>query len=262
MSEIALPPIRSHRTFEIVIDRVVDAIDAYGLGEGDQLPNEGEMAEMLGVSRPTVRQALRVLEISGVLRMKKGQAGGVFVTSGVIPLNVLERNIAQEATHVGQLLQARRLIEPIVVHLAAENATEAELERIEETIELMRTHARDPAMVARADGMFHRRVLHAAGNEVLLKIVSDIYRQMIPLRGAIINDEQHALHAIDVHREQLEALRAKDHDRLDRALRESRADYEAEFGGFPEGPPTSWGDIARSAYSSTSPDTTEARDAS
>lgn len=222
-------PIKVHRTFEAVIERIIDAIDAQGLGEGDRLPNEKEMTALLEVSRPTLRQALRILENSGVLRIKPGQAGGVFVASGMIPLDVVGKNIAHESHHVAELIATRRLLEPIVYHLAAENGTSEEFDRIEDTIRLMELHIADPKMVWRADGMFHRRIAHAARNPILLRAMSGIYRQLSPLRGALDNDERHARHMIGVHSRLLDAMRARDHERLEVLLRQTFVDLEAEF---------------------------------
>lgn len=222
-------PIKAHRTFETVIERIIDAIDARGLGEGDRLPNETEMAKLLEVSRPTLRQALRILEISGVLRIKAGQAGGVFVATGMIPVDLVGKHIAHEVHHVAELIATRRMIEPIVYHLAAENASEEELDQIADSITLMKRHLGDPGMVQRADGMFHRRIAHAAGNQILLKTMTSIYRDLNPLRGALNNDAEHGLHMIDVHSRQLAAIRARDHDAIERLLQETFVDLEEEF---------------------------------
>ena len=222
-------PIKAHRTFETVIERIVDAIDSQGLGEGDRLPTESEMARMLDVSRPTLRQALRVLETSGVLKIKAGQSGGVFVADEMVPVDVLGRNIALEVGHAVELIATRRIIEPIVYHLAAENASEEELDRIAEAIELMRRHLSDPNMISRADVLFHRRIAHAAGNQILLRTMSAIYRDLNPLRGALSRDREHGLHMIDVHSRQLEAIRARDHAAIERLLQETFVDLEEEF---------------------------------
>jgi GntR family transcriptional regulator, transcriptional repressor for pyruvate dehydrogenase complex len=222
-------PIRAHRTFETVIERIIEAIDAQGLGDGDRLPNESELARLLEVSRPTLRQALRILETSGILRIKAGQSGGVFVASDMMPVEALGRNIAHEVGHAAELLATRRLLEPIVYHLAAENATEDELDRIADAIALMEHHIDDPRMIRRADGMFHRRIAHAAGNPILLRTMSSIYRQMSPLRDALSENESDGRHMIDVHTRQLEAIRARDHERLEQALQETFVDLEAEF---------------------------------
>ncbi len=229
-SERIFAPIKVHRTFETVVERIVDAIDAQGLGEGDRLPTESEMAQLLEVSRPTLRQAFRILENSGVLHIKAGQSGGVFVATDIVPFDVLGKNIASEVHHIEELISTRRLLEPIVYHLATENASEAQFQHIAEAIELMRSHIGDPRIVHQADGMFHRRVAHASGNQMLLRVMTGIYRGLAPLRSALPKDEGRAHHMIDVHSRQLDAMRSKDHKRLEAVLDETFIDLEEEYG--------------------------------
>ncbi len=73
--------------FEAAIERIVEAIERRGRGAGAPLPNEGKLAAQLRISRPTLRQALRLLERANVLEVKKGQAGGVFPTTDLIPVD-------------------------------------------------------------------------------------------------------------------------------------------------------------------------------
>lgn len=222
-------PIKVHRTFETIIDRIVEAIDALGLKQGDRLSSESDLARLLEVSRPTLRQALRILEASGVLKIRAGQAGGVFVASEMIPVDVLGQNIAHEVNHAAELIATRRLLEPIVYHLAADNASEEAIQRIADTIVLMEEHIDDPRMIRRADGMFHRRVAHAAGNQILLRTMTGIYRELNPLRGALNNDAVHGRHMIDVHTRLLNAMRDRDHETLQSVLEETFVDLENEF---------------------------------
>lgn len=229
-AKIEFDEIKAHRTFESVIEQITDQIDAHGLGAGSRMPNESVMARMMGVSQPTLRQALKILQVSGVVEVRPGKSGGVFVASDMIPANLLQQNIAHEVSHINELVATRRLIEPIIVHLAAEGASEAEMDRIEDTIELMVKHAANPVMVERADGMFHRRIAHAAGNMILLRTISSIYRQLIPLRHTLTFAGDEVDHMVDVHRRQMDALRARDHVRLDEVLVESFVDLEEEVG--------------------------------
>jgi GntR family transcriptional repressor for pyruvate dehydrogenase complex len=93
----------------------------------------------------------------------------------------------------------------------------------------MRRHIGDPAMVQRADGVYHRRVAHAAGNQILLRTMTAIYRALNPVRGSLVKNKAHALHMIDVHSRQLAAIRARDHAELERLLGETFVDLEEEF---------------------------------
>ncbi len=94
---------------------------------------------------------------------------------------------------------------------------------------LMEKHIHDPRMVQRADGMFHRRVAHAARNQILLRTMNSIYRDLNPLRGALKNDVTHGRHMIDVHSRLLDAIRRRDHAVLQQVVEETFVDLEAEF---------------------------------
>lgn len=225
----AFSPIKVHRTFQTIVERIIDAIDSEGLTKGDRLPNERVMADMLEVSRPTLRQALRVLETSGVLSIRPGQSGGIFVASEMVPTDMLGQKLAHEASQIAELIVARRMIEPIVYHLAAENGSPQELDRIADAIALMEKHINLPHMVLEADGLFHRRIALATGNQVLRRTMNGIHRELNPLRGALSQTAERGRHMIDVHTRQLEAIRARDHALIDRLLQETLVDLEIEF---------------------------------
>ena len=226
---VVLRPISVHRTFQTIVERIVDAIDEHGLTVGDRLPYERDLAEMLAVSRSTLRQALRVLESSGVVTIRPGNSGGIFVASEMVPMDVLGQKIAHETGQIAELVTTRRLIEPVVYHLTAENASEAEFDRIAEAIALMGKHKHAPQMVLRADGLYHRRIVLATGNQSLRRIMNGIYRDLYPLRSALGQSAERAEHMMDVHNRQLDAMRRRDHELLDRILDETFVDLEQEF---------------------------------
>src|SRR5262245_20715185 len=84
-ARFAVEPIRATRTFEAATVHLTEAIERAGLRSGDRLPNEGALAAELGISKPTLRQALRVLELSGLVEVRRGKAGGVFVVTDLVP---------------------------------------------------------------------------------------------------------------------------------------------------------------------------------
>ncbi len=228
LSEV-FKPISVHRTFQTIIEHIVEAIDEQGVSAGDRLPKERDLAEMLGVSRSTLRQALRVLEGAGVLSIRPGNSGGIFIASEMVPSEVLGQQIAHEAGQITELVTARRLIEPVVYHLTAENASEREFEWIEEAVSLMGKYKHAPQMVLRADSVYHRRIAYATGNQTVRRAINGIYRDLYPLRSALGLTAENAEHMMDVHTRQLDAMRQKDHALLDKCLDETFIDLELEF---------------------------------
>src|ERR1043165_7154255 len=109
---------------------------------GDRLPPERDLAKVLGVSRPTVREAMIALEIAGLVEVRVG--AGTFITDRAAAPNAAPRFEATGASPL-QAIAARRVIEPPVAALAARMATADDLAGIAETFEMMRHSAGTPA---------------------------------------------------------------------------------------------------------------------
>ena len=111
----AIEPVRATRTFEAAIEHLTEAIERAGLRTGDRLPNEGVLAEQLGISKPTLRQALRVLELSGLVEVRRGKSGGIFVVTDLVPAVAIFTAVKLEEEAAIDVLRARRVLERAVV---------------------------------------------------------------------------------------------------------------------------------------------------
>ena len=160
-------PVRSTRTFESAIDHIIEGIERARLRQGDRLPNESELAKQLGISKPTLRQALRVLERSGLLTVKQGNAGGIFLASEYLPTEAISSNVATEEHSVIETLRSRRVLESAIAYEALVVATADDLAEIERTVDLLLVVGIGSAQLLRADMMFHRAVARAAHNRVM-----------------------------------------------------------------------------------------------
>lgn len=230
----SLQKLPSSRIFVHIVDALVDYIDRNGLKKGHRLDGEGEIAAKLGVSRPSLRQALRILENAGVVTVRSGQGGGVFVDCDVLPLTIIQQSIESEAESLQNLLVTRHLIEPIAMHLAAERATREDLEGIEAAIDLMEDYRGSTQYLVRVDGTYHRRVAYASHDDVLARSIVTLYRRLLPLRYADVENMPDPEHMVAVHRRQLEAIRKRDHERIDKLITESFVDLERDNGfSFP-----------------------------
>lgn len=214
--------------FAVITDHLLEFIERDSLKVGDKLPREADLAQQLNVSRPTLRQSLRILENAGVLTIRQGVNGGIFVASDVIPLSLVQDSTAQEIDSMNSLLRTRHLVEPIVAHLAAENATPDELDAVAYAIDLMDKHRNSREMMLRVDGMYHRRVAIASHDEILRAAMYSLYRRLLPLRAELGRREPSVDHMIDVHTRQLDAIRARDHERIDELMEESFRDLESD----------------------------------
>ena len=118
-------PIRTRRAFEEICDRIRAQIAAGTLRPGDKLPPERELAEQLGVGRNALREALRSLEIAGIVRLQKGTKGGAFIQAGDASRmdEVVRDMLSLGSISVAELTEARVHIQDLVVRLACERAT-------------------------------------------------------------------------------------------------------------------------------------------
>jgi DNA-binding FadR family transcriptional regulator len=161
----------SRRAFEDVAARIRDEIASGSLKPGDRLATERELAVQLGVSRGTVREAVRSLENSGLLFLKRGPSGGVFVArkdTGVLRKGVLDL-LSLGVIEPGNLREARTIIGVAVARLAATRRTYGDLEalrvNIEQTLNAVVTENYNERI--RLGYEFHQLMAKATQNPVL-----------------------------------------------------------------------------------------------
>jgi GntR family transcriptional repressor for pyruvate dehydrogenase complex len=225
----AVEPIRATRTFEAAIDHLADAVERSGLRPGDRLPGEQELARLLEISRPTLRQALRVLELSGVVEVRRGKRGGIFLASELVPTVAISSAVAVEESAAADVLRARRVLETAVVHEAAARADAADYARLERTIELLERHLGERPLVMRADAMFHRSLVRACHNRTLEASMRGVGKALAPIRDAYSGGLERDRRTLDVHVRQLAAMRRRDHEALGAVLDEHFAMLEDAF---------------------------------
>ena len=82
-------PVSTRRTFEEAVEQIAEQIKAGDLHTGDRLPSERDLAAQMRISRPTLREAIKTLSEAGVLDVRRGQSGGIFVSSELVPRELL-----------------------------------------------------------------------------------------------------------------------------------------------------------------------------
>lgn len=174
-------PVATRRAFEEIASQIRGRLARQNLRAGDRLPPERELAEQFHVSRNTLREALRSLEIAGLLELKKGAAGGAFIREGggeaaVAGLADLYHLGAIKPEH---LTEARLLIGTEVARLACLRRTPADLAALRRNVEEAEaaTAEGDVARRAAVNYEFHRLLARAAQNPVLI-ILTDALMEM------------------------------------------------------------------------------------
>lgn len=203
-------PVRTSRTFEAAIENLLEGIERAHLRTDDRLPTEEQLAAQLGISKPTLRQALRVLERSGLLRVRPGKGGGIFMDTEVVPVDAITSNIAYEAEEAVEVLLARRVLEGSTTIVAGLHATEEDFAGIQRTIDLMKRSLGDRPRVMGANAMYHRAVVRASHNRTLESVMRTLESDLAPIRDTYTGGKAEDERAVEIHERQLEAMRARD----------------------------------------------------
>ncbi|MFC3996280.1 FadR/GntR family transcriptional regulator [Nocardiopsis sediminis] len=190
--------------------RLIDHLFSGDLEPGHRLPSERQLAETLGVNRPAVREAIRSLNMLGILDIRPG-SGTYFRGSDVEVLyRVFEWNLMLGERRVMELMEARAHLEEVVAGLAAQNRDDAAAATIRARLEDMRTsHADDfPA----ADVAFHLAIADASGNTVLRDMLRGLRTVMHSWIGRNVARHSHVTTAYRDHVPICEAIEARDAD--------------------------------------------------
>lgn len=170
--------IKNNKVYEQIIEQIRELIYEGELKKGDKLPSERQLKKDLGVSRASIREAFSALEMIGLIESRPGE--GTFIRDSFDedifnPLSLillLNDNVAEE------LLELRRVLEIDCVKLAAERATEAEIEELQSYIENLLSSSGYEEDSIKADKMFHYTIARASGNKVLLFFMRSISEAM------------------------------------------------------------------------------------
>jgi GntR family transcriptional repressor for pyruvate dehydrogenase complex len=174
-SASALSPVSRKPLYEQLVEHLRAFVVEAGLVAGDRLPSERELAERLGVSRASVRQAIVALEVQGILEVKHG--GGTFLRTARVDSLPLAQ-LAELKRRLPDILDAREAIEVKLAELAAERRTETDLAAIDAALERMQQEIADGATGEQGDHDFHQCVVHAARSELLAQMYALILQDI------------------------------------------------------------------------------------
>jgi DNA-binding FadR family transcriptional regulator len=220
-------PVRQSRVSGEIVTQIERAIFAGELSSGDRLQSERELAEQFGVSRITVRDALRVLEARGLIHVRVGATGGAFVADANIDsvAESISTMIRLKRMTLSELAEARTIVEVATASLAAQRADAAALSRLQQNVERARPLLREPITHADASMDFHVELARAARNEVLVATV-DAYRELLVPSIRDLRDDRSGRATQKAHEELVEAVRRHDPEGAREIMATHLADFE------------------------------------
>lgn len=212
---ISFQPIRPKKISEEIVEQIKALIAKGELKPGDRLPSERELADMLGVSRPSVRESIMVLEAMGFLEARQG--GGTYVralTEASIfnPLAKLVEN--KEPELLRALAEVRMGLESWSAYLAARRATEQDLAEMRRLYAVMEKQAASGGWSPEVDAQFHYAITSASHNSLQMHVLDSIHSLFhATIQVALMEfyqQEGHIQLLLTHHREIMEAIATHD----------------------------------------------------
>lgn len=215
------------KTAMLLAQRIVGEIVSRGLTPGSPLLSEREMLEEYGVARGTLREALRFLEIQGVLTIRTGPGGGPVVNAPASShlASVIAMMLQLEGATFRSVLEARATLEPWMARQAAVRGTPEQLEAIGESVVRMEAQLDDRDAFLDENERFHAEVADASDNKVISMVFGSLNWIVDgTVLGVEYPDAERASVARE-HRRIHEAIAARDGDRAAAAMESHLSDY-------------------------------------
>jgi len=185
-----LRAIEKKRAYEGIVQQVLDLIENGKLKQGDQLPSERELTEIFKVSRTTVREAIRTLESMKLLQSRQGNGTYVLASTEEDLIQPLAAALFNAKDDIRQIFYVRKIIEPHVAALAAENATEQEIEEMEEILRKQEICIEHDESIIETDSTFHNLMAGAAKNRVMERLTIALVDFLKESRENYLQDDE------------------------------------------------------------------------
>jgi GntR family transcriptional regulator, transcriptional repressor for pyruvate dehydrogenase complex len=225
-------PVRTRRTFEEAAEQIAEKVRAGELRAGDKLPGERTLAAQMEISRPTLREAIKVLADAGLLLVRRGPGGGMFVASDVVPVELVRQRSTMRLGEVASVLEARRLLEPRVAQLAAVRAADADFLALQRSIDSAREIVErgytpeDEDRFLQLDVQFHLALARATGNPTVETLMRALIRQLEIARDMAMHLPVVPEWTVDIHERTLAAVRSGDLVEVDAVMDEHLGQLE------------------------------------
>jgi GntR family transcriptional repressor for pyruvate dehydrogenase complex len=218
MPHSSLQPIRRSPLYEEVVERLHAFIDIEQLEPGDRLLSERELAQRLGVSRTSVRQALTALRVGGLVEIRHGD--GVYLLrppEDVVPS--LAQGLLDSHAKLPAVMEVREALETQTARLAARRRTEADLQDMRQALTEMSAVVDAGEDAADADRRFHGAIAAASHNEFLVSLMNQLAEPIDQTRRASLSRPGRPPRSLMAHDAILHAIEAQDEDAAAQAMR-------------------------------------------
>jgi GntR family transcriptional repressor for pyruvate dehydrogenase complex len=210
LRRLHVQPIDKLLLTDMIIERIATLMAEGALKPGSVLPSERNVAEMLKVSRPSVRQALRALEILGVLEIRPGSRTHISKSISQLLANPLRFMLLLHDVGVAELFETRKTIEVELAKLAAQNATEEDIKVMQSALSQASGHLSKPRQYLLYEIAFHEAIFKAARNRLMEAMMTSIGKLLFKTREETVLLFADLEESLERHIRIFEAIKQRD----------------------------------------------------
>jgi DNA-binding FadR family transcriptional regulator len=231
--ESMFKPLRKQRFSDQISELIQKKIIEDKLAIGTSLPSEMEMTAEFQVSRTVIREALRILEISGLVHIKKGPKGGIFVANGFHePIKRSLNNLINSGdVTIEHLFEARLLIEPHIAQEATRQATTTDLKKFRKLFADAARHMDDPKHLKQNNLDFHLLLARASGNPALSIMLESVFELLVEQTMDFV-DISLERHFLNIHKRIFQVLEKRNPAKVEKLIREDILDVRKKIKEF------------------------------
>ena len=224
-----LKPVEKKKAYEDIVQQIRALIEEGKLKRNDHLPSERELSETFRVSRTTVREAIRTLESMKLLQCRQGNGTYVLASSEEALIQPLAAALFNEKDDIRDIFFIRKIIEPHVAGLAAENATPQEMEELERILRKQEECIGQREIIIETDSAFHNLMVKATKNRVMVRLIIALIDLLKKSREQYLfedeNDER-AIRSLEGHQRILSAVKKGDGNAARKSMLQHLEDIE------------------------------------
>jgi GntR family transcriptional repressor for pyruvate dehydrogenase complex len=233
MKQKTFKPAKQDKISTVIIKQIRSAILQGQYQPGDPLPTENELVTQFGVSKQTVREALRTLEGMGFITVKRGAMGGPIVSriEWATAREYFANFLQFQNVSIRELSEIRLLLEPYMARRAAGNFTPAMVAELQEVHERCETLVKQNKSLlgAEAEVMFHVLLAEKSGNSALWVILDFVNNILMETKRKIHPGQDFSIKVLEAHRKILHAIVGKDAENAEKCMRDHIVEVETEL---------------------------------
>lgn len=190
-----------------IIQYIKQYIDDNSLKSGDRLPSQAELMQLIGVSRSSIREAIKTLEAKDILEVKNGK--GIFVKDESANTISAQIELGKEKETILELLEARKILEREIIHLVIQNATEEELDEIEKILNIIMDKYNRGEKQNVEDRQFHLAIYNSCHNSIMNQLILSIDNLLKKLWEFPLGMEDPFTETMPLHKDLFDSIRKR-----------------------------------------------------